>query len=31
LFLFGTSQNLTGIDDELYGFGESAGCNSPIF
>jgi hypothetical protein len=30
LFIFGTSQNLTGIDDELYGFGECTGCNSPI-
>ena len=30
LFLFGTSQNLTGIDDELYGVCECTGCNSPI-
>jgi hypothetical protein len=30
LFFFGTSLNLTGIDDELYGFGECTGCNSPF-
>jgi hypothetical protein len=30
LVFFGTSQNLTGIDDELYGFGECTGCNSPF-
>jgi hypothetical protein len=30
LVFFGTYQNLTGILDELYGFGESTGCNSPI-
>jgi hypothetical protein len=30
LFLFGTFQNLTCIDDELYGSGEGTGCNSPI-
>jgi hypothetical protein len=30
LFLFGTFQNLTGIDDELYRFCEDRCCNSPI-
>jgi hypothetical protein len=30
LFYFETSQNLTGIDYEKYGFVESTGCNSPI-
>jgi hypothetical protein len=30
LFFFGTSQKISGFDDELYGFGECTGYNSPI-
>ena len=30
LFLFRTSQKLTCIDDELYGFGGCTSCNPPI-